>query len=144
MNRLISRRLARAALAGSVAIALSGCFLPDNYKSTLHLKKDMTYSLSYTGEVVHIMAMERGYGYADYRKGSPADKERIDAAEKEFGPGVMKEDNSVKSFEYVGGMRHRVVIEADAPMPKEGTKKEIFFFTQMEVDKDSVIVSTSG
>lgn len=138
------RTLARLAALALVAGGLTGCYLPDNYTATITLKKDLTYSLKYEGELVHVAAMERGYAYGDYRKANDARKTQIDDIEKGIGAEQKKDDPTVKTWEYMGNMRHRVVMDGSAPMPAPGQEKQIFFFTKLKVDEKSVTLTTGG
>lgn len=78
MNRMNVKRLAAAALAVALSVALSACFvLPGKFAETLDIRKDHTFTYTYKGEVV-VLGLTKLMGLAD-AMGSAGTEEFIPA-----------------------------------------------------------------
>ena len=127
----IRSRAARASLL--VAVAISGCLVPEKFVASVWMKPDGAYTYKFDGTASHVLA-----AMAIKKQGSLSTKE--EAALKQDADKTAK-TNGVRRFNYLGNGHYDISIEREL---KPGQNSDVMNVVNVRKDKDGVItVATS-
>lgn len=128
MNTLKFRLILILALV--LPIALSACFFPEDFKSTVEIKKDGTFNIIYEGELTFIPGRAE-----EIKKGTLSAKSNEEIEELK---NTLSKDKGFKHIKYIGHSKFRVLYE------KEGALDKPFYFVGKSLRLFSIIPKGEG
>ena len=102
-----------------IALLLSGCWIPENFKANITVNKDGSYTFTYDGTLTFALAL------AAAKEGSLSKKDEADF-EKEAEK--IRKEPGFKKVEYIGKGRYKVFVE------KSGKAGERYYFLSSEME----------
>ena len=114
-NRFHSARLL---IVSILLVALSGCWIPENFDAKITINRDGSYTFTYDGTLTFAPAL------ATAQHGSLSAK---DEAELQKGAEQLRREPGFKKVDYQGKGRYRVLVE------KTGNRGEPYYFISREL-----------
>lgn len=139
----------RVLALSAVALTLTACYWPQNYKLNMHVARDGTVKVSYKGQLVNLQSrLTRLDAEAKGHTLSAKDKAQLEAVNKSVLT-EFKKSKTVKSAQYLGNDTYAIAIESSEKL-KDGKEfkplmnlmvirkvgKKIFIKSQALKDKD--------
>jgi len=86
----------------SILFLLQGCWIPEDFETTIKVNKDGSYVFTYDGTLTHILAL------AAAKDGTLKEKDKADMKEQET---AFKKEPGYKKVKYLGEGRYKVLVD---------------------------------